>query len=758
MATETKKILHIVDADLANLGATQIGVQQNVDVDLAYRMWGGKDASGNLTQWLAKGKPGSLTTLKLTGGTTTSVAGILKHDASGNITGQAELNLISDVDAPSPSDGESLVYSSTSGKWEPTAVDAGLLEFKGTWDASTNTPTLGSGGTGGVSGDVYIVSVAGSTTIDGESDWKIKDWIANNGSAWYKVDNTESVVSVNGDTGAVSVTLNSCYDEESGTHTVTVDDGDISFDLTGAYSVVIDLAAATGSADGFIVTNGADQFSLLYGGAADRIELDADLREVNISSWGPMVLETTYYEGSDIDIQATGNIDIDGDAITVDATENSNFTVATGNLSLTTTGTGDVIITAAEDVDIDAGNNITLDTASISLAATDASNFTVTGLTNDLTLGARDATITLNESGDTTLSGYTATSIIGALNEVKGEVVTAGTGLTKSGTDIRVGDGSTGDINGINRAAGDISAAVDDSTVEISANLIQVKNLGITTGKLAATCVTAAKLGSDVAGDGLTGGNGSDLDVQADTTGGANLAEAINVSANGVAVKVDASTIDGNGSDQLYIPNGGVTETQLNTSVAGTGITGGGGSALALDITGLTNETSPASGDSVAIYDATAAALREMTLANLLKILYLEVPSSDGGYSGFTETVTVDANATGVGAALYEASDGHYEEADADASTTMPCTALALESGTGSKLVLRYGYLYRTAWSWTKSGGFADALFISTTTGALTKTSPTGAGDQIQIAGWVHSANVVYFVGGMCDTLIEYSA
>jgi hypothetical protein len=207
-----------------------------------------------------------------------------------------------------------------------------------------------------------------------------------------------------------------------------------------------------------------------------------------------------------------------------------------------------------------------------------------------------------------------------------------------------------------------------------------------------------------------------------------------------------------------WIEDAAVTNDKLNSDVAGTGITGGAGSALSLDIPGITNETGPASGDSVAIYDTSATAHREMTLANLLKILYLEVPSGDGDYSGFTETVTVDANSTGVGAALYEASDGHYEEADADATTTMPCTALALESGTGSKLVLRYGYLYRTAWSWTKSGGMADALFVSATTGALTKTAPSGDGDQIQIAGWVHSANVVYFVGGMVDTVIEYSA
>ena len=31
------------------------------------------------------------------------------------------------------------------------------------------------------------------------------------------------------------------------------------------------------------------------------------------------------------------------------------------------------------------------------------------------------------------------------------------------------------------------------------------------------------------------------------------------------------------------------------------------------------------------------------------------------------------------------AADGHFDDADADASTTLPCVVLALETGTGSR-------------------------------------------------------------------------
>lgn len=80
----------------------------------------------------------------------------------------------------------------------------GGLQYQGTWNASTNTPAITSGV--GTDGHFYIVSVAGNTTIDGVSGWQVGDWIVFHSPAWQKVDNTESVVSVNGFTGAVTLT------------------------------------------------------------------------------------------------------------------------------------------------------------------------------------------------------------------------------------------------------------------------------------------------------------------------------------------------------------------------------------------------------------------------------------------------------------------------------------------------------------------------------------------------------------------------
>jgi hypothetical protein len=62
----------------------------------------------------------------------------------------------------------------------------GALNYKGTWNASTNSPALASGV--GSKGDYYVVSVAGNTNLDGETLWGVGDWAAFNGTEWQKVD------------------------------------------------------------------------------------------------------------------------------------------------------------------------------------------------------------------------------------------------------------------------------------------------------------------------------------------------------------------------------------------------------------------------------------------------------------------------------------------------------------------------------------------------------------------------------------------
>ena len=84
----------------------------------------------------------------------------------------------------------------------PAAVFGGP-KFIGTWDADTNTPDLSALTPN--QGDYYRVQIAGSTLLDGESDWGVGDWAIYNGTAWDRIDNSESVTSVNGKEGVVTL-------------------------------------------------------------------------------------------------------------------------------------------------------------------------------------------------------------------------------------------------------------------------------------------------------------------------------------------------------------------------------------------------------------------------------------------------------------------------------------------------------------------------------------------------------------------------
>ena len=106
--------------------------------------------------------------------------------------------------------------------------------------------------------------------------------------------------------------------------------------------------------------------------------------------------------------------------------------------------------------------------------------------------------------------------------------------------------------------ASGLNVAVDDSTIEKNANALRVKAAGITESHLAAS----------VAGAGLSGGAGTPL-----------------------AVNVDDSTIEIN-SDTLRAKDAGITAAKLNTNVADqVSITGGAGSALAVQSAPLARRT-----------------------------------------------------------------------------------------------------------------------------------------------------------------------
>jgi len=159
-------------------------------------------------------------------------------------------------------------------------------------------------------------------------------------------------------------------------------------------------------------------------------------------------------------------------------------------------------------------------------------------------------------------------------------------------------------------------------------------------GTLGTTAVTSVQLPgpSDIlAGAGLTR-TGQTIDVVAAdtslTVGANNVAvnpgEGIEIS-TGVRIKLDGSTLARSGSG-VKVADAGVTETQLNTSVAGAGLTGGGGTALAVN---TDNSTVEISSDTVRVKDA---GITSAKLGSGARPIIRETPSGsvNGSNTSFT--------------------------------------------------------------------------------------------------------------------------
>ena len=107
---------------------------------------------------------------------------------------QAILDSIGVANGICPLDGD--------GKIPTTHLPNSLLQYLGTWDANTNTPTLSDGT--GVENTWYRVNVAGTQDLgSGSIDYNVGDKIVHNGSIYEKWDTNDEVTTVHGRTGDV---------------------------------------------------------------------------------------------------------------------------------------------------------------------------------------------------------------------------------------------------------------------------------------------------------------------------------------------------------------------------------------------------------------------------------------------------------------------------------------------------------------------------------------------------------------------------
>jgi hypothetical protein len=293
----------------------------------------------------------------------------------------------------------------------PSSIQGGV-SYQGSWNASTNTPTLTS--SVGVKGYYYVVSVAGSTNLNGITDWLPGDWAIFNGSVWEQIDNTDSVTSVNGYTGSVVLTAADVGAPPT-TRSISTGTG-----LTGGGNLSAD---RTISIDNTAVSAGS------YGSASAVGAFTVNAQgQLTAASNTTIAITNTQVSGlGTMSTQNANSVAITGGSVngtTIGATTPSTVTgttvtattlVVNDNSTLGSSNTDTVTFTARVNSDIDPSTDNTYDLGRNSHAWR---NLYLTGTANIAALTA---------SGTTTLSGLTASTAL-ALDASKNVVSVTNTG------------------------------------------------------------------------------------------------------------------------------------------------------------------------------------------------------------------------------------------------------------------------------------------------------------------------------------------
>jgi hypothetical protein len=253
----------------------------------------------------------------------------------------------------------------------------GAVVYQGTWDASTNTPTLTS--SVGTKGNYYVVSVAGNTNLNGITDWVAGDWAIFNGSVWEKVDNTEAVISVNGQTGVVVL---DAANVGAVANTVFVNTTGL---LTGGGQLTGNVAVDLTSVPIANVTGGvANTVEIIAGtGLTGGGNLAAN---VNIALANTTVSADTYGDATNV---AQFTVDAQG---RLTAAANVAISISTSNV----TGLGTMAVQNA--------NNVTITGGSVNVTTLEGANVTVTAnlyanLATSNTAAMPDPSLPLNPEG-----------------------------------------------------------------------------------------------------------------------------------------------------------------------------------------------------------------------------------------------------------------------------------------------------------------------------------------------------------------------